>query len=566
DDKSESDDESDDKSESDDESDDKSESDDESDDKSESDDESDDEEKSKEKSNATDTSFEDNQPESEEQEKLKNLLNDTASSYDELLSNDPLVIPSADEFISHDFKPTDFNGSTIMMMKPAFENTNLGLKLSRVGHITYRQVVQKHHKTIAETMQFLSLKLQNRTRIRSLDRQLEGDLDQKNLTDIFTSKENPRAFYKNIRVMQPDSTLHLLIDVSGSMGQREFQTAIVNAIILFEICKRMNIQIGVYLFSSFVSCIDARKNKPMTQTTLRKLFPYHYKNFNLSSDGMHIKNIYSIDGETNGMVFVIKEPAEKIDQTHYKMLGSLFVAKPRRISQGTPEFESFISVVKNYNMPGKNIMFILNDGGYDASFINNLIVKEDVDDFMSCSHFPRHSRAAEKFLSDFTEISMSMDAKLNIFQECYKYGYTNVTEAMIDEVISSYMEVYSAVMDLDRGLYDETIGQVKVNSYMSNGKEMVDIQAVNSGEPAIARAYWKIHSIVQELLSSKYSKSNVVYRSVIEHARKTMGWKVFGIGIRSAIGKKYIGYNNFIYIEDANEIETLFSRRLKQIY
>jgi hypothetical protein len=511
--------------------------------------------------------------EEEEETEVDKLFKDQPiKDYKDLfVVTDEMTLPTADEFINNNFQLKDFNGATILSLKDYIENCNSGIGLNKDGEKIYSTVVQKHKKTILDTMQFLALKLQNRTRIHQHMHQLEGDLDQKNLIDILINKDMPRVFYRNTKINQIDNTLHLLVDVSSSMSAHDFQMAMSNAIVLFEICKRMKINVGIYLFSSFIGSIKARKDKPMNDAILKKIFPFHYKNFKVEkhyhrgTEKTTITYKFRIEGESDGTLFVIKSPQENFKPIHYKMLGSFWEHIPNKISCGTPEFQALVSLVKHYHVKGNNMMFLINDGGYNTDFANSIVVDDDSLRLYGSirrifyKNEEQFKQVLEHIIKDVESILNSQHLKTGLFARAIDYSSIKEGDIyFIDKILNAYIDTINKIINGAELVNDEY--------FTANNDKVAMIFNVNLMEKFHNTFEYAVFKELARIINIKYHKENVIYSSIVNRIRTDMKWKIFGIGIRSSIGKNYLGEDNFIFIKEAEDIEKLFSKKLKQIY
>ncbi len=243
----------------------------------------------------------------------------------------------------------------------------------------YNAIVNKNSnkQAILRLSLFLKQKAQNKIVRKIMPHQLDGDVDETNITDIFVSHE-PRIFKKESYLYNKDNNIIILVDFSGSMfTTNRIQSAIETLIQIYEasqIANNFNIQI--YGFSSIYLNFKAKSK------TNAKRFANKY-NLNLSTTIKNNKqvNIVTIGGpilwkvlDTKTMRGINDSIAKKkflanlYEATAYKKI-SIYDAVEKylfgEIAGDTPEvvcMSSLYRILKN-NI-NTNILFILNDGKF----------------------------------------------------------------------------------------------------------------------------------------------------------------------------------------------------------
>ena len=305
-----------------------------------------------------------------------------------------------------DFNENDFSGAIeINLANLAKYCTKLPSLSVKSGLSFYQQIVRNHQAVISDCVRFMKLKIRNRTYNKQLNFQSEGNLDQTNLKEIVINKSNPKAFYRNLVKIESGSRIHIVIDISYSMNSNQIRLALSSAIIVAEVCKRLNIDYGIQFFTNPESYWKIKRSKQdkISISEIKKIFigttshekvfidfdlPGQYLQYEKLSEITNISNpikFFNIQGY-GGCLYTIKDINDKHKITHDIIMGNLISNIPkikRSISRGTPEFESILRIYKNNKYTKRNILFVINDGCFDERFSTAIKkkIKKEIDSF-----------------------------------------------------------------------------------------------------------------------------------------------------------------------------------------
>jgi len=470
------------------------------------------------------------------------------------------------------------------------------------GGLEYNKVIREQAKNINEIVRFFSLKLQNRNRTRTVVYQQEGELDQDNLKEIVINPNDPRAFCRSVSKISPNSRIVFLIDASGSMNNWQLEQCMVTVIILAEVCKRMKLQYEVAFFTSQVNETFSVKKNISVATVAKTLssmtgnfeawvkYDYHEEKLNDAlKNGRAGHTVEKIsfreksDEANRGAIYVLKSADEKhTRQTEY-LLGNVYRAMDwfhKKISGGTPEFSSFITVYKrNLNFPGKKIMFVLNDGGYDTDQVESLLPKTDVEynynadgcyvntSKENLSKIGNYLEALVKTVASKVNAIANNPAVLkNMTNKQSKYSKKKLSD--ITNGSKQLAEAWNLVL--------ENISNIQSKM----GTQYITVGALNIAKIEVSDCWGSVHAYVElENLNDaaqniryditqycgRKSVYNEVYSKIINKLRKT-GYTICGFGIESAEGVEYMGVDNFQVINGAQDLKDSFSKKLMMVF
>lgn len=454
--------------------------------------------------------------------------------------------------------PNDVNDSMQINFLNFFSYfTGFGFNQKK-GLLFYNQVVAGNKKVINESVRFLKLKLQNKERIKFKRFLKEGEIDQENIHNLLIEKEEPRIFQRKIQQINPKSSIHVLMDISGSMGSTQLKMCIINTIILYEICKKVGIKFSFQMFTTIPSIsFKARKRKnPITLRNILHLFKNQendiYVTFSgerfstLLSECIHSKeclkkpvdNIRFNSYIKKGIIFYMKNIEEAPSFIFERALGILIdkCSSLRKLGGGTPEFECFAQTIKLHNNDkNKNkMLFLINDGNYDSSFASGINFTKDNYFFQieERDDISINEIVEDKILSATTYLNYIKNDLIEIADKNY---HISVTEKIISEL-------YKIRSD---------------NSYLNN----FDYNMIFNSRRYILTEDQNFKNNIH----LTYHNSTLIYRSFINNLRKR-GWKIFGGGIKSSYGVRYIGKENFAIFEDETDIKKNFSKKLRNYF
>lgn len=529
------------------------------------------------------------------------------------------------DFDNYNFDPNTFCEASSINLGNLFQITRTAMYASE-GALKYNHIVHEHRKQINEIVRYLSLKLQNRNRSKSVVYQEEGELDQDNLKELVINPDNPRAFMRVFKQVSAESRIIFLIDASGSMHYEQMIQCIYTVILLVEVCRRLNLQYEISFFTSPVSeSFAIRKNVTfvkafnlLRETTGRFSISgrstdghtYNWEEFTKPEVARKELETLHFSGErrdnvVKGAVYVLKSANEKHSRNMECILGNLSTEKKmawfhRKFSGGTPEFSSFISVFKrNAKFRGHKIMFILNDGGYDIDEIHNLIPKTNVDYYFDAREFRIKNENAIAF--DYSNAMMSMTnfilnkmrdlsvqpsvKKLIGNQRWHRY-----TDEEVDETFAILMERWAVVLKAIPNLQidfnpvgddskieinndkNEVVAVVSSGCHNDNCKadwvkiELKELETTETDKTVVDHIK-NINSIgyhIEQMLNAKML-NDVVYGKIINKLRKN-GFAIAGFGIQSGEGVHYMGSENFAILDNVQDLKESFSKKLMQVF
>jgi len=490
-------------------------------------------------------------------EELKNALNER---YDVNRLYDAFYKKIKDKSLGLDFNISPYDiKDTLHMNLIKFFGYFMGFGFNqKKGLSLYKQVVNNNKKVINESVRFLNLKLQNKERIKYKRFLKEGELDTENIHNIIIEKQDPKVFQRKIQQINPKSSIHILMDISGSMRHEQIEMCLINTIILYEICKKVGIKFSFQMFTSSPSknfIVRKRKN-PILLKHVTHLFKNQERNvyingidYRQSTNLSLIKDKERLNQPFNGvsfvggnaMVYYLKNINEEPSFIFERALGILFgsVKKIRSLSGGTPEFESLAQTIKlHHNDKNKNkMLFLINDGNYDSSFARNIWVYKDTEIYKISSHLGQLGDQALNSMLD-KKITNVMNFLTFMGKMETKKDFFEITKNILNKLLrikeeGSLRKLLNDANESNQDYY-----------YLYEGED--DRDYIN-------------------FIHSSFDDSLITYRSFIKTLRNS-GWKIFGGGIRSNYGIKYIGEENFAYFTDAEDIKQNFGKKLRNYF
>ncbi len=270
----------------------------------------------------------------------------------------------------------------------------------------YNAIVNLNKQAILRLSIFLKQKAQNKIIRKIMPHQLDGEVDETNITDIFVSHE-PRIFKKESYFCNTkDNNIIILVDFSGSMfTANRINGAIETLIQIYEASQIANFNIEIYGFSSIYYHFKA-KSKTNVQRFANKY------NLNLSTTIKNNKqvNMVTIGGPILWKVLDTKTMRGINDSiAKKKFLANLYEATAAykttaekekylfsEIAGETPEvvcLSSLYRILKNnINTNNKNILFVLNDGkfsdGHEMKSQSINLLSDDNYNYQTLMYYP----------------------------------------------------------------------------------------------------------------------------------------------------------------------------------
>lgn len=320
----------------------------------------------------------------DEEDKEEKESDNISDPYDEL-KNVLKATPHTLDIANMDIINDAFPSCPIIPLNEILKlaNGKIGNEIS--GFRTYNKICLNNKATISAVVKFLALKLQHKNKIHELKYQPEGDLDQDNLKEIIINANEPHAFARQIKKVTRGSRIVMLIDHSGSMHDHQTRDCIINCIILMEVCKKLNINYEINLFtSSRASKYHVRK---ISAGTLRNRLS-KYPNLHVmvrgkeSRNWSYLKSVASnfivtqmsigTESDIHGQVYLLKSYDEKHSKDIERTMGCIYEEPVKHLKVdkgGTPEFVAMSALWKRHKSFTNTTFFIFNDGQFDRTGI-----------------------------------------------------------------------------------------------------------------------------------------------------------------------------------------------------
>lgn len=491
-----------------------------------------------------------------------------------------------------------------------------------LGNKYYNQIVHAHKQTISEVTKFLMLKLQHKDKNKNIIYQQEGDLDQDNLKEIIINDNDPRGFLRTIKSVKTNARIIMLIDGSSSMNSSQIRDCFFNAVILIEVCKKLNLEYEVAIYTTSenfkisitrtpVSTLKI-KFKNVSNISCKNLMDGCYYPLKEAKDKTSsIKITYDY---CNSNVFIIKDSQDKHNPFFEKIIGNIckdtsLITKTIH-SSGTPEFESVLAIYKKHKMEKNNIFFIFNDGQYNNSrdMINWMDEdSQNVNMNFENSNFPG-KYCDDNFIKNYMEtliiditnfkqekyreelldiISIRKEYKLDVLANPEKY--IDIINKTVDRMLIQTQLVQSILINKNINELKNVIkndfcetwstifnnkikfighknwrGDMGYNLYISLEYKNI----FNHDKEEEKYFYWieqNIKNYIVKSMNKRINLQNLIYRKMIESIRGK-GWRVMGFGIRCEYGIDYIGKDYFQVVHNSTDIKKNFAKKLKQIF
>ena len=493
------------------------------------------------------------------------------------------IIFDVEEYNDYKFNINDYNKVSIINLEKLNNITTINIFNGRKknGLKTYQHIVKNNLKIINETTKYLKLKLQNKNIHKNITNLTEGKLDQNNLKEIIVNKNNPNVFYQSINKITTGSVLTLLIDISSSMNADQIKKCIINVIIFTEICNNLNIDLNIYFFTSLPKFLKLKvfKNSPLIKQTLNKVIEYNIQ------DGLidfYTSNRYNI-----GVIYEIKNIKQKINLNLKQNLGALYNNSKiirNRLGESTPEFQSLVTVFKeNYKNNKNNILFLINDGGYNKDFLNDIQI-QSVDAGI-------YINIVTESLNDLIQIIIN---RINYKIDFIKKTLENLKDYIKEDILYNNKNLYEYLDCLDKLknvilnnkelINNELMFETIIKKQLENIDKYIclerfyihiDKSIKNDGKYFITlclnlyKKNIKDHNLFPERLHiylyNNLNKFDIMYRKLISYL-KQHNWKIFGIGINYNRGANYIGIKNFISFNKNDNISEVFAKKIREIF
>lgn len=472
-----------------------------------------------------------------------------------------------------------------------WKKVNTQLFNANSGQMDYRKATVTYGKAINELTRLFKLKLQNKNRAHQLHFREEGDIDQANLKEFIVNPDSPRGFIKKWKTVTPASNIMILIDASGSMNKK-IHTCFINAVILMETCKRLNINYQISLFSTRMYNINVKNNMTINAKLVGKNIEVHKK-----GDGG--TNLFMKDG-CKCFLLTLKRFDEKHSFVHETILGNCLdkTKFSKKWMGSTPEFEAFHYLYNYYKKMNNTIMFIINDGGYDSvkefrdiqrnlyiSGYNTVCIDSSWEDEIEVYHEIIDAAVNVDNDADYVWRSRNSSSDINLTVEdiaAIRLDLRNKMHKTFDEVVRriKYIRPVTAKnRDGKMDSYDAIVDGISLNvifksQYKSDGNKLyLEFTWRHKSVSDSAFEKEKIAGrIIEDMLYSFARNDNkdsiaddFAYRRFVDNVRNN-GWKVIGIGIMSNAGKDYIGNDNFTTITNRHDINETFVKELEKVF
>lgn len=488
---------------------------------------------------------------------------------------------------------------------------------------TYNGIVRKNQKAILDLSIFLRQKTQNKIIHKIKPFQLDGEVDESNIADIFCSAE-PRIFKNESYHYAPKNNIMVLLDCSGSMfNGTKMMDAIEVLIQLFEASRMAKFDVEVYGFSyTSATCEQKRKANLLNFCKKYGLYAYEYQK--------KTRTTIRVDMPGSIVFRIVDTKLLKGENDVFKkkaFLGSLYMASGFKsrdyafnsIAGNTPEVQSMCMMQKFVRKTNaKNSLFMINDGMYsDSQYLNirsneilkkrgvyaNLIYAPSVlDDFVYFQKehkfnlyafdmtavryfFPDLCREFVKEDSDVEFMKSELDRVMNLFLESMRDLFVkinneinslhkNFSPASLIQSIFDYQIIDDNKNDINNMILVEH--NVKIDETEHKMYALLIVTGTNRRIVAIKTVALSAKEFLNDamhfnmkdldrflrLVMDKFT--NQVEKKTYRQMIKNIGCKVITIGIQSESGKEY--NEDFVLVQKAEAAGTEISRRLKQIW
>jgi hypothetical protein len=539
---------------------------------------------------------------SETEQLLGDAIEDMKSIQD--LANEIIATESPvtiDNFMEqYEFNEKDFRGALKVNLPYAAKYFRGLPKTNRKeGSAQYRRIIHEYNNVITDCVRFLKLKIQHRTYTRNLNFREEGLLDQSNLKEIVINKQSPRAFYQTINKIDPKSHIHIVIDISGSMQPEQIYLCMINSTILYEVCKRLDIPCSIMLFTSGCPGFTIKEEYAgkLSISQLKRVFCGDINHIQSNGTplsaltGITGNNIHS-DGVIPATLYFIKNINEQFAPAIEKMLGSFTSAyfqsnhyrHHRRggnpfssLSGGTPEFESVKQIFEEFKKLNKNILFILNDGAF-ADFLPEKVNQNIIRVQSVFSHYrvtmgdPSMAYTFDRILQYLNNIDANhstIHSAIKSSQSGYMSSDTDKVAVTAESLMVVIEEMKQAIKMMKEYVSGDSLTFNPAIIRVQEKSTTVNIETTEYTKTGITSRFLSgFYNTIDYYIRNCEHQNNpdmVVYKKMIDKMR-TAGWKVYGIGIRNDLGKRYIGKDKFIKISNAQDLIQTFAKQLRQVF
>jgi hypothetical protein len=497
-----------------------------------------------------------------------------------------------------EFNDFEFNFDTIDSKVSELYASNLYKKTkswgklfnSNDGTTAYRKAVNEYSKAIGDLTRLFKLKIQSRTRMREGSYQEEGEIDQSNLQEFVINPASPRGFVKKIKSITPATNIVILLDISGSMSSN-LNTVFSNCIIIMETCKRLGINYQVSMFSTRMPEIMLKDNQHMKERNIG-----HNIRISNSDDGKSQK----ISKMDKTIVTTIKRLEERHAPHHETILGNFYRYHNnlrRSWCGSTPEFYAVNHLYTNLKDVKNTIFFVINDGGYDSvdafkEAEGHLMVR-GIDQGFATTSYEDAINDIENRIMNLARIDnsealahyLNFHAGINLDSEFVAKLKDEVVAMMLEVTKNLKKKEVSARSCDEESNYknifyksENQYANIDAHSYMKSGVLCINIGwgakyvSESNFSNENGKEEYKKNKVKSKILESLNDQndsathvSHFLYRKFVEKMRKN-NWRILGIGIRSDVGKHYIGETQFTMIRGANDLNTTFVKKLEKIF
>lgn len=470
----------------------------------------------------------------------------------------------------------------------------------------YNEIVKRNKKNIVGITNYFKLKFQNKERNKTFNNREEGILNNSDLFKILIKNKNDSTIFSKVESsIVNKSNIVFLLDFSSSMRGSSIQTLIETMIVMNEVFSKLKIPYEMYAFSG------ASNYKLKYSKKIKSVSNLFGSNVYISSDQRKNGISYLSMKDTNGTypypLFQLRSLKDIDYTTDKKILGKLYGEAienaPLLCDGSTPEINAILALRKNVHFSNKKL-FIINDGEYNKFYKEKEMSSEQK---TLTSHEVAYKGIPAKILHSFlNNKSFVLGAPSDI--DIFKNISSNIKNAMrysnpidqfyITKTLKETKEVYDFMISLSNEL-----GDLDYNSLLKKEKikigsfGTISIKSVNKNislsfsvnenafsiintSPQINESYklklgqntWDWNTL-STFISWCYANGNEsysndlindrIYTSFIEKIRNE-GWGVYGIGIASNRGKKYIGEKYFTVVDQKDIQETLV-QKIKEI-
>lgn len=476
---------------------------------------------------------------------------------------------------------------------------------NREDSSSYNEIVKKNKKNIVGLTNYFKLKFQNKERSKLFNNREEGNINNNDLYKILIKNKNENTIFSKIEnSIVNKSNIVFLLDFSSSMRGENVQAVIETMIVMNEVFSKLKIPYEMYSFSG------TSEYKLQYSKKIKSVSNLFDSSVIIEADQRKLGKSYLRLKDNRYPLFQLRSIKDVEYATDKKMLGKLYNESrnggPTLCNGSTPEVEAVLALRKSIHFSNKKL-FILNDGEYNTVYNESKMSSEQktltdyeskynsipgkiLYSFLNGKSFVLNSPSDIDIFKNISSSLKKITAYENILYN-YFYGKRGISLKETDEVVSFINLLANELGDLN---YNSLLkkDRIKIGSFGAinvnvSNKNISLTFVVNESSFSIlktkperfetyhlklTREDWDWISISTFISwacitrGDSYSSelmNDRVYSSLIEKMRNE-GWAIYGLGIDSKRGKKYIG-EKFFTVVDRQKIQETLLQNIREI-